>query len=130
MCLLVVNRVACGVLPRAASRGRPNDAVHNLKERKNVRLFMQGDTMRFAIIVTLTAAATLATVRSGSAQNDQREAPRSPATRDAATGSVPDLITPDQEGKIPYHACINARGWVNGRLVCSESYSTGRRSAH
>jgi hypothetical protein len=83
VCLLVVNRTACGVLPRAASRGRPNDAVHNLKERKSIRLFVQGDTMRFAIIVTLTAAATLATVRAGSAQNDQREAPKSAATRDA-----------------------------------------------
>jgi hypothetical protein len=90
--------------------------------------------MRFAITVTLTSAATLATVLTGFAQNDQHAAPpkstAAAVTKDAATGSVPELITPEQEGKMPYHACINARGWVNGRLVCSESYSASRRSAH
>jgi hypothetical protein len=40
--------------------------------------------------------------------------------KDAATGNVPGLITPEQHKTIPYRACINARGWVNGRLVCTD----------
>jgi hypothetical protein len=39
--------------------------------------------------------------------------------KDAATGNVPDLVTSEQHDAIPYRACINARGWVRGRLVCA-----------
>jgi hypothetical protein len=86
--------------------------------------------MRFAIIVTSTASAILAMISTVSAQSDLREprattaASTNAGTKDVPTGSVPGLVTPAQEKEIPYHACINARGWVNGRLVCSESFST------
>jgi hypothetical protein len=85
--------------------------------------------MRFTIVSKLTAAATLATISTAFAQNDQR-VPRAttnaPATtknadpKDAATGNVPGLITSEHEKAIPYRACINARGWANGRLVCDD----------
>jgi hypothetical protein len=39
--------------------------------------------------------------------------------KDAATGNVPGLVTSEQHDAIPYRACINARGWVHGRLVCA-----------
>jgi hypothetical protein len=86
-------------------------------------------SMRFTIVSILTAAATLATISTAFAQNDQR-VPRAttnaPATtknaepKDAATGNVPGLITSEHEKAIPYRACINARGWANGRLVCDD----------
>ena len=84
--------------------------------------------MRFAIISVLAAAATLATVSTIFAQNDQRvpgattKAPAATknAAKDAATGDVPGLITSEQQKAVPYRACINARGWVNGRLLCDD----------
>jgi hypothetical protein len=27
-------------------------------------------------------------------------------------------ISPQQQAKIPYHPCVEALGWVNGRLRC------------
>jgi hypothetical protein len=91
-----------------------------LRERKKI--------MRSVIISTLAAITTLATVSIVVAENEQRISPTRtdavPATnapvKDAATGNVPGLITPEQHKTIPYRACINARGWVNGRLVCTD----------
>lgn len=63
--------------------------------------------MRFATVATLAVVATSAIVFSvsmataASAVTETTEA----VAKDAATGSVPDLITPEQEGKMPYHAC-------------------------
>ena len=84
--------------------------------------------MRFAIISILTAAATVATVSSVFAQNDQRvprvttnapAATKNAATKDGGTGET-SLTTLEQQKAVPYRACINARGWVNGRLVCDD----------
>jgi hypothetical protein len=92
--------------------------------------------MRLAIIIASAAVVTLAMTSTVPAQNVQREplpktapaaATTNAGTKDIATGSVPGLITPEQEIAIPYHACLNARGWVNGRLVCSESFAAGGR---
>ena len=86
--------------------------------------------MRFAIISTLAAAATLATVSIATAQNDQRVSDRPRATtnapaatknaaaKDAATNDEKSLTTIEQGIAVPYRACIDARGWVNGRLLC------------
>jgi hypothetical protein len=30
------------------------------------------------------------------------------------------VITLEEEKAIPYRACINARGWKNGRLICAD----------
>ena len=85
--------------------------------------------MRFAIIATLAAAATVATVPTVAAQNDQRiprattnapAATKSTATKDGATGEETSLTTLEQQKTVPYRACINARGWVNGRLLCDD----------
>lgn len=47
---------------------------------------------------------------------------------DAANDSRPkesgEIITLEQEKAIPYRACINARGWKNGRLVCADDGDT------
>ena len=67
-----------------------------LRERKKI--------MRFVIISTLVAITTLATVSIVVAENEQRISPTRtdavPATnapaKDAATGNVPGLITPEQ----------------------------------
>jgi hypothetical protein len=34
------------------------------------------------------------------------------------------FITVEQEKAIPYRACINARGWKNGRLICADDGNT------
>jgi hypothetical protein len=88
--------------------------------------------VRFAIISTLVAAATLATVSIASAQNDPRvsdpprattnapAATKNAAAKDAATNDAKGLTTLEQGIAVPYRACINARGWVNGRLLCTD----------
>ena len=88
--------------------------------------------MRFAIISTLVAAAALATVSIASAQNDPRVSDRPRATtnapaatknaaaKDAATNDAKGLTTLEQGIAGPYRACINARGWVNRRLLSSD----------
>ena len=85
--------------------------------------------MRFAIITTLAAAAVLATVSTVFAQNDQRvpramtDAPattKNAATKGGATDDVTGLTTVEQQKAVPYRACINARGWANGRLLCDD----------
>jgi hypothetical protein len=86
----------------------------------------EGKTMRFAITTTTFAAiAACALMLTGPAPASAAEPPTtSTGPKDVATGSVPGLVTPAEEDKIPYHPCINARGWVNGRLVCSDSFSS------
>jgi hypothetical protein len=80
------------------------------------------------IVVILSAVATLATVSIASAQNDQRVSDRPRATtnapaaaKNAATKDATSLTTLEQEIAMPYRPCINARGWVNGRLVCGDN---------
>lgn len=34
------------------------------------------------------------------------------------------IISVDQEKAIPYRACIDARGWKNGRLICADDGQT------
>jgi hypothetical protein len=77
-------------------------------------------------VLFLAIMATLATVSIAFAQNDQRVprattnppvATKNAETKDAATGG---LITSEHEKAIPYRACINARGWANGRLLCDD----------
>jgi hypothetical protein len=87
-------------------------------------------SVRSAIVLALSATSVLATVSVASAQDDQRSSKRvrattnaPAATQNASTSAAqPDdanaLITKEQEIAIPYRACIDARGWVNGRLVC------------
>jgi hypothetical protein len=94
--------------------------------------YIRRKSVRFAMISTLAAAATLATASIASAQNDQRVSDRPRATtnapaatknaaaKDAATNDAKSLTTLEQETAIPYRACIDARGWVNGRLRCSD----------
>jgi hypothetical protein len=82
--------------------------------------------MRFAITAAFAAVATLTLILTGPVPANAGAEPPAASTpsKDVATGSVPGLITPAEEDKIPYRACINARGWVNGRLVCSDSFSS------
>ena len=56
--------------------------------------------------------------------NDARAKTRASA-RNAGTNDNPPtdsdhIITPEEHKAIPYRACINARGWKNGRLVCAD----------
>lgn len=85
--------------------------------------------MKNFILFLAIAAAILATVSTVFAQsdyNDARATAKAPAAtknseiKDTATDNVPGLVTPEQHKAIPYRACINARGWANGRLVCAD----------
>jgi hypothetical protein len=71
----------------------------------------------FAVAATLTIISTVSSPASAADPPTTNTIPK-----DAATHNVPDLITPAAEDKIPYRPCINARGWVNGRLVCSDHF--------
>jgi hypothetical protein len=87
--------------------------------------------VRSAIAVALSATVILAAASIASAQED-KGASRKPAAVPSATV---DKATADKQSKaddpgaiislekgiaIPYRACVNARGWVNGRLLCAD----------
>ena len=74
--------------------------------------------MRSAIIAALSALAALAMVSAASATD-----PSSVHINHAPTVSdkdSPDVngLTAEQENAIPYRPCMDAAGWVNGRLRC------------
>jgi hypothetical protein len=72
------------------------------------------------LLAILTSLTTVSIAGAEGAQPRTVSAPTKNAPiKDAATGNVPGLITSAQHDAIPYRACINARGWVNGRLVCA-----------
>ncbi len=83
--------------------------------------------MRSVMIAALSALAAVATISVACAQNDQKASrpPRAPTTSDkpsdATVGNNPG-ITVQQETAIPYTACREAQGWVNGRLRCDNRY--------
>ena len=82
--------------------------------------------MRSAIAVALSAIVMLATISIASAQADKgasrkQGATPSPATDKQSKADDPSAIITLEKGiAAPYRACINARGWVNGRLVCND----------
>jgi hypothetical protein len=72
--------------------------------------------MRSAIIAALTS---LAIISVASAQDD--ETISGPSSQAGQTPPPEPGITAEQESKIPYHPCMEAYGWANGRLRCSNS---------
>jgi hypothetical protein len=79
--------------------------------------FREESSMRSSITAALTASAVLAMTSIVSAQTTQQSSDTSNAAANRANN--PDYgMTAAQEDAIPYHACSNAVGWVNGRLVC------------
>jgi hypothetical protein len=80
--------------------------------------------MRTALIATMSALATLAAISIAlAADNKVVKAPQPDVT---PTGAPPDApyggLTPKEHVAIPYQPCINAKGWVNGKLVCDNRY--------
>jgi hypothetical protein len=80
--------------------------------------------MRSTIIAALSALATLAMASIVSAQDDpcgsgpsRITTNQTPTVSDNANGG----LTVEQESAIPYRPCMEARGWVNGHLVCSNN---------
>jgi hypothetical protein len=76
--------------------------------------------MRTALIATMSALATLAAISIAHAADDKPvKAPRPDVT---ATGAQRDApcggLTREEHIAIPYHPCIEPKGWVNGKLVC------------
>ena len=49
---------------------------------------------------------------------------RNAGTTDIEPEDTDRVITLDQQKAIPYRACINARGWRNGRLICTDDGET------
>jgi hypothetical protein len=81
--------------------------------------------MRSAIISAVSALAALAMMSVvATAQIDQSVANPSyePANHAPMVGDKNSSdgtgLNAEQEGKIPYHPCTEALGWVNGRLQC------------
>jgi len=72
--------------------------------------------MRSAVIAALVVLATTSVV---SAQTDPQAPDTSnTAANHAAKSSEVDGPTASQEDAIPYHPCMVALGWVDGRLQC------------
>ena len=80
--------------------------------------------MRTAMIATMSALATLAAISITLAADNK--AVKAPQPDVKATAAPPDApyggLTPKEHVAIPYQPCINARGWVNGKLVCDNRY--------
>ena len=86
--------------------------------------------MRFLLIAALSAAAfvAMASVAIAGSRQSTRDPAGQPAGASQGTSpqhagpnyveNVPG-ITAEQERAIPYHPCVEAYGWVNGRLRCS-----------
>ena len=76
--------------------------------------------MRSIIFAALVAAATISVA---SAENDEdvtgpSPPPKPPQAVAPVTADQTPGISPQQQAKIPYHPCVEALGWVNGRLRC------------
>jgi hypothetical protein len=94
--------------------------------------------VRYVAVAILSITATLAIVSVGIAQSGQDQAPsgaktsakgapaktpataRNTVTNDSQPRDTDHTITFEEYKAIPYRACINARGWKNGRLVCAD----------
>lgn len=80
--------------------------------------------MRSTIIAALSALATLAMASIVYAQDDQGASGQSRMIT-KQTSTVSDKAnggpTTEQENAIPYHPCMEADGWVNGRLRCDNN---------
>jgi hypothetical protein len=74
--------------------------------------------MRSAIIAALSALVALAMVSAAFAQTDQGIRTNHPIARDKDNSQASGLTT-EQEDAVPYRPCMEALGWVNGRLRCS-----------
>ena len=77
--------------------------------------------MRSMIFAALVAATTISVA---SAEDVSRPSPPpkppqavAPVTADQTPG-----ISPQQQAAIPYHPCVQALRWVNGRLRCDNRY--------
>jgi len=80
---------------------------------------MKPTILLLSTVMILVAVSTARAESSSAVPRTTGAATKSIEMKDAATGSVPGLITPEQHDAIPYRACINARGWVNGKLICA-----------
>lgn len=73
--------------------------------------------MRYASLTAFCALAILTAALPATA--DSRSVKKQPGE---TTSSIPSRETPaitlEEENKIPYRACPNAVGWVNGHLRC------------
>jgi hypothetical protein len=73
--------------------------------------------MRSAIIAVLSALATLAMASAASASDPSSvRANHAPTVSDNSSDA--NGLTAEQENAIPYHPCMNAVGWEDGRLRC------------
>jgi hypothetical protein len=84
--------------------------------------------MRSLLIAALSATAIVAMASAAIAEMDQST--RDPAG--AGQGASPKRVSPnsgenvpgitaEQEHAIPYHPCVEANDWVNGRLRCNNN---------
>jgi hypothetical protein len=94
-------------------------AVGEVVRNRQRRIFV-----RPAIAVALSATVILATLSIASAQDDRGTSRTHGAMPPATTDKPPKaddpgaIISLEKGIAAPYRPCINARGWVNGRLVC------------
>jgi hypothetical protein len=83
--------------------------------------------LRSAISATTAALVLLAGAALAAAADSARDAkpPAAPANAAATTATKkepqadPGIVPLQDEDAIPYQPCINARGWVDGRLECT-----------
>ena len=77
--------------------------------------------MRSMIFAALVAATTISVASAEDLSTQappQAPPPKAPQAVAPVTADQTPGISPQQQAKIPYHPCVEALGWVNGRLRC------------
>jgi hypothetical protein len=76
-------------------------------------------TAAFAMMAAIGIFAPAAAENNGSRAKQGQSGQTTAAPTDKDTKELPP-ITLEEGIAVPYRPCINARGWVNGRLVCAD----------
>jgi hypothetical protein len=81
---------------------------------------MRSWTAAFAMMAAIGIFAPASAENNGSRpKQGQSQQTTTTAPEDKDTKELPP-ITLEEGIAVPYRPCINARGWVNGRLVCAD----------
>jgi hypothetical protein len=76
--------------------------------------------MRNTILAVACGFASLAAISVASAADTNVKKPRE-TTGSVPASSGPQIMTREQEDKIPYRACPFVTGWANGHVICKNS---------
>jgi hypothetical protein len=79
-----------------------------------MKTLLASSALVFGIVATLTAISIALAADNKVVKAPQPDVKATGAQRDAPYGG----LTREEHIAIPYHPCIEPKGWVNGKLVC------------